>query len=124
MTSDPLRARRLVTVAAVLLPLACSDGGKGGSKPVDPGMPVTPTPSAEENAERARVAAALSAVSSIDATGLAARYPAASATTLSYDPLTAVNLSLVRGSRIGLTAAEEAVLAQNGFVISGRMQFP
>ena len=81
---------------------------------------MTPTPSADDVGERARVAALLSPVASIDVNGLAGRYPASSTTTLSYDPLTAANLSLVRASKIGLTAAEEAVLAQNGFVISDR----
>ena len=110
----------------VLLLAACSEGRKPnpGSTPLEPGTPVAPTPSADDVDERARVAGLLSAVASVDASGLAGRYPAPSATTLSYDPLTAANLSLVRGSKIGLTAAEEAVLAQNGFVISDRMKAP
>jgi hypothetical protein len=85
---------------------------------------VAPTPSAAETAERARVSAALSAVAGIDPAGLAAKYPTSFSPSLGYDPLTATNLSLIRGSRLGLNAAEEQVLAQNGFVISSRQQFP
>jgi hypothetical protein len=119
---------RVVSLVCLsLLPVAgCSSENKprGGSTPIEPGTPVTPTPSADDVSERGRITAALSAVSSLDAAGLGSRYPAASATPLSYDPLTAGNLNLVRASRIGLTAAEEALLAQNGFVISDRMKFP
>ena len=60
----------------------------------------------------------------IDAAGLAARYPRLVRHALGYDPLTAANLSLIRGSQLGLTAAEEEVLARNGFVISDRQKFP
>ena len=80
--------------------------------------------SASEAAERARIAAALTAVASLDTAGLAARYPTAFASTLSYDPRTAANLSLIRDSRLGLTTAEETALVRNGFVISDRQKFP
>ena len=120
-----MTSRRLPFLFLALL-AACSEGRKPntGSTPLEPGTPVTPTPGADDVGERARVAGLLSAVASVDANGLAGRYPAPSTTTLSYDPLTAANLNLVRNSVIGLTAAEEAVLAQNGFVISDRMKAP
>ena len=117
---------RRLPVLLLLSLAACSEARKPnpGSTPIEPGTSVTPIPSADDVGERARVAALLAPVASIDVNGLAGRYPAASATSLSYDPLTAANLSLVRASKIGLTAAEEAVLAQNGFVISDRMKAP
>jgi hypothetical protein len=90
-----------------------SAAGTGGAAPT----------STTEAAERARVAAALSAVAGVDSAGLATRYPTAFST-LSYDPRTAANLGLIRDSKLGLTSAEEAVLAQNGFVISDRQKFP
>jgi hypothetical protein len=110
-------------LALLLLPsvFAC---GPGGRLPSNPGITVTPTMSAEETAERQRIAGALSAVDGINKAGLATRYPAALATTLSYDPLAASNLALIRGSALGLSSAEEAVLKQNGFVISDRRRFP
>jgi hypothetical protein len=113
----------LVLVATVALPLACGGGGRTPGSP-DPGVSIVPTPSAAEAAERVRVSAALSAVADVDPTGLAARYPTAFASSLGYDPLTAANLPLIRNSRLGLNPAEEQVLAQNGFVISSRQQFP
>ncbi len=119
-------ASRRLPLLFILLLAACSGGRKPapGSTPLEPGTPVAPTPTANDGDERARVGALLSAVASVDANGLVGRYPAPSATTLSYDPLTAANLNLVRSSKIGLTAAEEAVLARNGFVVSDRMKAP
>ena len=40
-----------------------------------------------------------------------------------YDPLQAVNLGRIQGSRIQLSAAETALLAKNGFVLSQRQRF-
>jgi hypothetical protein len=91
---------------------------------LEPGTTVTPTPPAAETAERARLTAAISGVAGLDSAGLASRFPSSGSTTLSYDPRTAANLSVIRGSNLGLTAGEEDVLARNGFVISDRMKFP
>jgi hypothetical protein len=89
------------------------DGGTGGAAPM----------STTEAADRARIAAALTAVAGLDSAGLATRYPTAF-TTLSYDPRTAANLSLIRSSKLGLTSGEEEALVRNGFVISDRQKFP
>ena len=107
-------------------------GGPGdGAAPTEtqpasrgPGTKVTTSASADEMAERSRVTSALSSVTSLDASGLAARYPATFSGALSYDPLAATNLGLIRASTLGLNGAEEAVLAANGFVISDRRRFP
>jgi hypothetical protein len=96
----------------------------GQPRDLDPGSPVRPTPVPDEAGERARIAALLAAVSGLDTAGLASRYPAVLASTLSYDPRSAANLGLIRGSTVGLNPAEEQVLAQNGFVISDRRKFP
>ncbi|HEX2659100.1 MAG TPA: DUF3160 domain-containing protein [Polyangia bacterium] len=108
-----------------------SDGGSGPSDggaivDGDPGQPTTTKPSASEQAERDRVAAALTAVKDLDAAGLMARYPSgvSASATLGYDPLKATNLSLITSSRLGLSTAEKDVLGKNGFVISDRMRFP
>jgi hypothetical protein len=113
--------RRLVSL---LFPLSLACSGSPKAPPSEPGVTVTPTMSTEETAERERVSAALSAVNGIDKAGLAARYPSVLATSLSYDPLAAANLGLIRGSALGLSAAEEVALKRNGFVISDRQRFP
>jgi len=99
-------------------------GGTGGDS--GPGTPVSAPPAAAEQAERDRVAAALTAVNDLDGAGLVARYPSgvSASATLGYDPMTAANLSLIETSRLGLSAGDKAVLAKNGFVISDRMRFP
>jgi hypothetical protein len=113
-----------MTLGVLLTGLACTDRPiRNGSIDVVPPTPVIPTTSAEEAAERTRIAAALSTVAGIDAAGLAARYPT-SFTGLSYDPRAAGNLDIIRASKLGLSAAEEEVLGRHGFVISGRREFP
>ena len=111
-----------------------STPGTGGTVPADggaivdgdPGQPFTAKPSATEQADRDRVAEALTAVKDLDAAGLIARYPSgvSANATLGYDPMTATNLSLITSSRLGLSNAEKDLLGKNGFVISDRMRFP
>src|SRR5262249_8973502 len=105
--------------------------GTGGPLPTGPpgpprdagtAVPIPPAP--DEQAERARIAAALGDVANMDTAGLLARYPAGFASGLSYDPMSAANLNLIRGSRLGLSAGEQQVLAAKGFVISDRNRFP
>ena len=93
-------------------------GGQGG-KPIGP----QPQPSAAEQAERDRIAAALRNVASLDSAGLATRYPISFAPKLSYDPATAQNLPLIAASTLGFNDAEKRVLGANGFVISDRQRF-
>jgi hypothetical protein len=83
-----------------------------------------PTPSAAEQAERAQVAAALAEVSTLDAAGLRARYPAGFTAALGYDPTAAANLPLIQASPLALNDGERAILKKNGFVISDRQRFP
>ena len=99
-------------------------GGKGGSVP--DGGPFTPgpQPSATEQAERDRIAAALANVAYLDSATLASRYPITFAPALSYDPASAQNVSAIESSTLGLNAAEKQVLGKNGFVISDRQRFP
>ena len=112
-------------LAAALLLAAGSGCRSGGNPPPpDPGTSVAPTPSASEQAERAQVAAALSAVANLDAAGLGMRFPTGFTTALGYDPLAATNLSLIQASPLALNDGERAVLATNGFVISDRQRFP
>jgi hypothetical protein len=124
MPSAPASLRVLLLAGALAGSVACGGSKAGNPGRPDPGISVEPSPSADETAERARVAAALSAVAGIDPTGLVAKYPTSFAASLGYDPMTATNPALIRGSRLGLNAAEEQVLARNGFVISDRQRFP
>ena len=102
--------------------------GVGGSPASGSGdsSPITVAPSAAEQSERARVAAALAPVQALDSAGLLARYPSGTsvAASLGYDPLTAANLDLIAGSTVGLSAPEQQVLGKNGFVVSDRLRFP
>ena len=104
---------------------ACSGGHPPAPPPPsDPGVTITPSPSAAEQAERAQVTAALGEVSGIDRAGLLSRYPAGFTTTLGYDPSTAANLPLIQTSQLALNDAENGILARNGFVISDRLRYP
>ena len=97
--------------------------GAGGQPAHDPGGP-GPAPSPTEQAERDRIAAALAQVANLDTTGLTSQYPVTFASSLSYDPASAQNISLIEGSILGLTAAEKQALGTHGFVISDRQRFP
>lgn len=123
MSPHPVRGHvRIAAVSVVFWLAACS---RGPTQPPDvPGTSVSPPLSPEEQAERERLAGALTAVAGLDTAGLQAAYPVSFTGALSYDPLGAVNLDLIRGSRLGLTAAEEQVLADKGFVITDRQRFP
>jgi len=103
---------------------AGASGGKGGSIP--DGGPFTPgpAPSATEQAERDRIATALSQVATLGTASLSAIYPVSFATTLSYDPASAKNVAAIESSTLGLNAAEKQVLGKNGFVITDRQRFP
>jgi len=67
---------------------------------------------------------AVSTASSLDGPGLLAAYPPPAAEPLGYDPATAAGLDLIQGSVLALTEAEQAVLTEQGLVISTREQFP
>jgi len=98
---------------------ACSGGRSGApTPPPDPGVTVTPTPPATEQVERAQVAAALAAVSGLDAAGVRSRFPAGFTTALGYDPSAAANLPLIQASPLALNSAESAILKKNGFGFS------
>lgn len=57
-------------------------------------------------------------------TELQAQYGLPFKAQLGYDPLRAKHFDLVQNSSLKLTDSEAAVLAQRGFVISGRQRFP
>ena len=127
MKPHPARLCFGLAATCSFLALACSGGkagGGGGGNDADSGAPVTTTPSAGEQAERAQVASALAEVQSLDRAGLRSRFPSSFASGLSYDPLTAANLARIQSSPLGLTDAERQVLAKDGFVISDRKRFP
>jgi len=113
-----------VLLFAVTATVSSCGNSEPRKPPSDPGTPIVPTASVDETAERERVTAALSEVADLDAAGLEARYPAVFVPSLTYDPLAATNLDLIRGSKLGLNAAEEAVLEKQGLVISDRRRFP
>lgn len=111
---------------------ACSSGDGSGSgdpkpgdeKPLDPGTEVSTQLSENDQQELDRLQKELAAVGELDAEGLQSRYPVSFASELGYDPLTATGLDTINGSAFGLNDAEQAKLAENGFVISTRNQFP
>jgi len=99
-------------------------GGQRGDLPAA-GTPLAPQPkpSADEQAERDRIAAALANVAGLSSAGLALAYPYNFAPSLSYDPASAQNLAQIQGSTLGLSASEMQVLGKSGFVISNRQRF-
>jgi uncharacterized protein DUF3160 len=99
-------------------------GGAGGSKPLDPGIKVTPKESPGTTAERQALKQALAPVASISAADLASRYPTSFAPAPSYDLSKVAGLSTIQASHLKLNEAELAAVADHGFVITSRQRWP
>lgn len=67
---------------------------------------------------------AVAEAKTIDAAGLSAKHAVPFAESLGYDPLTASGLALIQSTPLALNDAELAVLAERGFVITPRLQYP
>jgi len=96
--------------------------GTGGAAPQVIHGPTYDVTARDEVPEALRQA--VSTASSLDGPGLLAAYPPPAAEPLEYDPLTAAGLDLIQASALALTEGEQAVLAEQGLVISTREQFP
>ena len=90
------------------------DGG-GAALDVSPVLPTT---------DIGALRAAIAADRPEDADGFHTRWPTKYLTQLPYDPMSAANLDKIAASSFGLSEAERAKLARNGFVISARQSFP
>jgi hypothetical protein len=92
--------------------------------PVDPGAPVRPEPSAEQQAELQAIEQAIEDCNALDAASFQAAHALPFAPALSYDPTTAEGLPLIQGSSLALGDEELAALSTHGFVISEDTRFP
>ncbi|PSM32153.1 DUF3160 domain-containing protein [Haliangium sp. UPWRP_2] len=96
--------------------LWCADGERAPALPMGCGRACDPLTSTTVDAATARVAG-------ISGEQLLAQYPVRFAGAIAYDPLQAANLGRIQGSQVQLSAAEKALLAKNGFVLSQRQRF-
>lgn len=102
-------------------------GGTGGARPDAPSTPgteVTVSAPAAQQAALTAVQGQLSGSESLDAATLVAQHALPFATTLGYDPSTAINLPLIQQSRLALGPSEMSILNQRGFVLSDRQVYP
>jgi hypothetical protein len=99
--------------------------GSGGGTPADTaGTSVVVT---DPPAHVAAIAAARTDLASdrpADAAAFQSRWTTHYLATLPYDPLSAAGLDRLTASRLGVSAAEQQALAQDGFVVSARQTFP
>jgi hypothetical protein len=97
-------------------------GGRGGSSAG--GAPVTVTDPAAQARTIAELRATIAADRPADAAGFATRWSTKYATGLPYDPLQATGFDKLAASRLGVSDAERAAIARDGFVVSARQSFP
>jgi uncharacterized protein DUF3160 len=95
-------------------------GGHGGGG----GAPVSVTDPAAHAQAVAALRADLAADRPADAAGFASRWPTRYLAALPYDPLQAQGFDRIAASRLGVSDAERAAIARNGFVVSARQTFP
>jgi hypothetical protein len=121
--------RFLVLSSLALGLLACGSNaenepgaGATGDRQLEPGQAVELHLSNAQATELAAVDGELAP--EMTAADFAARYSTKYASGLGYDPLAAAGLDLIQASPLGPNAEETAKLAENGFVISARQQFP
>jgi hypothetical protein len=117
------RTFRPFSIAWLLLAAACSSDS---SQP-EPGRTTVEGVLPGDAASRARFAQLAGEVDRLrgaSAEALTSEYPMQHAAELGHAPLEAERLDLIQGSALALNDAELGMLAQNGFVISSRQQFP
>ena len=115
------------TLYASLLTAACSGAGPEAVDPPaqDPGQTVDPGPqSPTTQAELARIGAEIEASENFTPADIANRYALTLESDVPYDGTTATNLDIIQESALGLSTDELGILADKGFVISARTQFP
>ena len=99
-------------------------GAPDPGTPVQPGKPVTVQESPERKEEREGIQSALSAVSDMTDTSLAAAHAVPFAPAQAYDLSAVGGLDLIQGSTLKLDDQELARLAATGFAISTSHQMP
>jgi hypothetical protein len=107
-------------------PVPGGTGGAGGSAQQlqDPGVVVQTTEASTTVTQRESLEQKLAPVADLSAADLLARYPTNFAPAPSYDLTTVAGLSTIQASNLALNADEQAELADHGFVISRRQQWP
>ncbi|HSS37191.1 MAG TPA: DUF3160 domain-containing protein, partial [Polyangia bacterium] len=100
-------------------------GGSGGGSPaVAGGTPVSVSDPAAHAAAIAAVKTDLASDRPADSAAFESRWSTHYLAALPYDPLSAQGLDRLTASRLGVSAAEQQALAQDGFVVSARQTFP
>ncbi|MCA9547868.1 MAG: DUF3160 domain-containing protein, partial [Myxococcales bacterium] len=117
--------RASLILLTALLAFGCDDAPQAadGGPPAADALPVPNEPlpqSAEAGAETQRLKALVDDGLALDADGVLARFAVPFADDLGFDPLEAQNLEIIQASPLALDDDELAVLAEHGFVISGR----
>jgi hypothetical protein len=97
-------------------------GGRGGGGVG--GAPVDVTDPAAQAKTIAELRAAIASDRPADAAGFASRWPAKYLSGLPYDPLQAQGFDKLAASGLGVSDAERAAIARDGFVVSARRSFP
>jgi hypothetical protein len=128
MRSPGLARTFLSFAAGGLLAAACaSEAPKLEAPELEPGQTPVEGVAAGDEVSRARFAQLADEVDRLrgaSADALMSEYPMQHAADLGHAPLEAERLSLIQDSALALNDAELGILAQNGFVISSRQQFP
>jgi hypothetical protein len=89
-----------------------------------PGAVVSVVPNATDSAEEARLRSSLDELDGLSAADLHARFPTAFEASPSYTRATVGGLDVIQGSSLALTESELLTLERQGFVLSGRKQYP
>lgn len=87
-------------------------------------LPIPDLPNDPADAKYKQLAADVTSKRKLDAAGVARAYPMKLETGVSYDPNTAEFMDRIQASALALSDGERAKLAENGFVISTRREFP
>lgn len=114
-------ALAILPLFALALGAACTGSD---SPPTDPGTKVTPTLNDTQRKELSAIEAAVTACKAQSTAEFLAAHALPQATSLAYDPSTALGLPLIQASALALDADEQAALKKNGFVLSDKKAYP
>ncbi|MBL8715344.1 MAG: DUF3160 domain-containing protein [Myxococcales bacterium] len=115
------------SLLGLLLVAACSTEPASPPAATDPGKPIAwnasalPTDSTEA---LAKIDAERKASAGLTKDTLLAKYPVPYATTLPYDPKTAVGVDALQKSSLALSSESLEALGKNGFVVTDARRFP
>jgi hypothetical protein len=114
-------ALAVLPLFALALGAACTGSD---TAPTDPGTKVTPSLNAAQQQELTAIEAKVAACKAQSTAEFLAAHALPQATTLAYDPSTALGLPQIQASALALDADEQAALKKNGFVLSDRKAYP